>query len=110
MEKVIETVVISETGESPECVGAHLLPAEKSSATGGHWTLQHAEDTVPLGPESQAESIPIIVTPAPESTLHPDLQGEISASQRERSEEEDKPDAGPDADGKESTAIESPQG
>ncbi|MFN1240398.1 hypothetical protein ACKYVA_22035, partial [Paenibacillus larvae] len=55
---------------------------------------------------SQAESIPIIVTPAPESTLHPDLQGEISASQRERSEEEDKPDAGPDADGKESTAIE----
>nr|pir probable regulatory protein 322 - rat [Rattus norvegicus] len=105
VEKVIETVVISETGESPECVGAHLLPAEKSSATGGHWTLQHAEDTVPLGPESQAESIPIIVTPAPESTLHPDLQGEISASQRERSEEEDKPDAGPDADGKESTAI-----
>lgn len=106
MEKVVETVVMSETGESPECVGAHLLPAEKSSATGGHWTLQHGEDTVPLGPESQAESIPIIVTPAPESTLHPDLQGEISASQRERSEEEDKPDAGPDADGKESTAIE----
>lgn len=106
VKKVVETVAISETDESPECVGTHLLPSKKSSATGGHWILQHGEDTVPLGPESQAESIPIIVTPAPESTLHPDLQGEISASQRERSDEEDKPDAGPDPDGKESTAIE----
>lgn len=104
--KVVETVPISETDESPECVGAHLLPAEKSSAMGGHRTLQHGEDTVPLGPESLAESIPIIVTPTPESTLHPDLQGEISASQRERSDEEDKPDAGPDADSKESTTKE----
>lgn len=106
VKKVVETVPISETDESPECVGAHLFPAEKSSAMGGHWTLQHGEDTVPLGPESLAESIPIIVTPTPESTLHPDLQGEISASQRERSDEEDKPDAGPDADGKESTTKE----
>lgn len=107
VKKVVETVPISETDESPECVGAHLLPAEKSSATGGHRPLQHGEDTVPLGPESQAESIPIIVTPTPESTLHPDLQGEISASQRERSDEEDKPDAGPDADsGRDSTTKE----
>lgn len=106
VKKVVETVTVSETDKSLECVGAHLLPADKSSATGDHWTLQHGEDTVPLGPESQAESIPIIVTPAPESTLHPDLQGEISASQKERSEEDDKPNAGPDADGKESRAKE----
>ncbi|XP_076782893.1 A-kinase anchor protein 12 isoform X2 [Arvicanthis niloticus] len=106
VKKVIETVAISETDESLECVGAHLLPAEKSSETGGHWTLQHGEDTVPLGPESQAESIPIIVTPAPESTLRSDLQGEISASQKQRSDEDDKPDVVPDADGKESTAKE----
>ncbi|XP_028620216.1 A-kinase anchor protein 12 isoform X2 [Grammomys surdaster] len=106
VKKVVETVEISETDESLECVGAHLLPAKKSSETGGHWTLQHGEDTVPMGPESQAESIPIIVTPAPESTLHSDLQGEISASQKRRSDEDNKPDAGPDADGEESTAEE----
>lgn len=93
VKKVVESVTISETDESLECVG-------------GHGTLQHGEDTVPLGPESQAKSIPIIVTPAPESTLHPDLQGEISASQKQRSDEDDQPDAGPDAAGKESTAKE----
>ncbi|XP_052025531.1 A-kinase anchor protein 12 isoform X2 [Apodemus sylvaticus] len=90
--KVVGTVAISETDESLDCEGAHLLAAEKSP--------------VPLGPESQAESIPIIVTPAPESTRHPDLQGEIGASQTQRSDEDDKPDAGPDAEGRESTAKE----
>lgn len=106
VKKVAETVAVSETDEGLDSVGAHLPPAEKSSETGGHWTLQHREDIVPLGSESQAESIPIIVTPAPESTLHPDLQGDISASQKQRSDKDDKPDTGPDADGKESTAKE----
>ncbi|XP_021076726.1 A-kinase anchor protein 12 isoform X2 [Mus pahari] len=106
VKKVVETVEISEIGESRECAGAHSLPAEKLSETGGHGTLQHGEDTVPQGPETQAESIPIIVTPAPESTLHPDLQGEVSPSQKRRSDEDDEPNAGPDAAGKESAARE----
>lgn len=106
VKKVEETVATSEMDESLEFTGAHSLPAEKLSETGGYGTLQHGEDTVPQGPESQAESIPIIVTPAPESTLHSDLQREVSASQKQRSDEDDKPDAGPDAACKESAARE----
>lgn len=106
VKKVEETVATSEMDESLECAGAQSLPAEKLSETGGYGTLQHGEDTVPQGPESQAESIPIIVTPAPESILHSDLQREVSASQKQRSDEDNKPDAGPDAAGKESAARE----
>lgn len=84
-----ETVTISEASESLESVGVHLIPAEKSSEEGDCWTPQHGEDTVPSGPESQAESPPAIASPAPENTLHSGLQGEISASQKEGSAEDD---------------------
>ncbi|CAO2628578.1 A-kinase anchor protein 12 [Lemmus lemmus] len=87
--EVEETVTIAEAGESLESVGLHLKPAEKSSEEGDCWTPQHGEDTVPSGPESQAESIPATASPAPENTLHSDLQGEMSASQKERSDEDD---------------------
>lgn len=84
-----ETVTISEASENLESVGVHLIPAEKSSAEGDCWTPQLGEDTVPSGPESQAESVPARSSPAPENTLHSDLQGEISASQKEGSDEDD---------------------
>ncbi|KAK7803517.1 hypothetical protein U0070_002942 [Myodes glareolus] len=85
-----ETVTISEASESLESVGVHLIPAEKSSEEGDCSTPQHGEeDTVPLGPESQAESPPATASPAPENTLHSGLQGEISASQKEGSAEDD---------------------
>lgn len=83
-----ETVTISEAGDSLESVGVHLTPAAKSSEEGDCWTPQHGEDTVPSGPESQAESVPATASPAPENTLHSGLQGEISASQKEGSDED----------------------
>ncbi|ERE86068.1 A-kinase anchor protein 12 [Cricetulus griseus] len=89
MREVAETVKTSETDGSLECVGTHLIPAEMSSEKGDHWTSQHGEDIVPSGPEKQAESVPVIVSLAPENTLHSDLQGEIGASQKQRSEDED---------------------
>ncbi|XP_041536056.1 A-kinase anchor protein 12 isoform X1 [Microtus oregoni] len=84
-----ETVMISEASESLESVGVHLMPAEKSSEEGDCWTPQPGEDTVASGPEAQAESVPAIASPAPENTLHSDLQGEMSASQKEGSDEDD---------------------
>ncbi|CAH7313238.1 Akap12 [Phodopus roborovskii] len=91
--EVAEEVKIAEADER---VGAHLMPSEKSSEKGDHW---------PLGPESQAESVPVIASPAPESTLHSDPQGEIGASQKQRSDDEDDEQTdGPD--GKESAARE----
>ncbi|XP_049991729.1 A-kinase anchor protein 12 isoform X2 [Alexandromys fortis] len=84
-----ETVTISEASESLESVGVHLMPAEKSSEEGDCWTPQPGEDTVASGPESQAESVPAIASPAPENILHSDLQGEISASQKEGSDDDD---------------------
>ncbi|XP_057617585.1 A-kinase anchor protein 12 isoform X2 [Chionomys nivalis] len=86
MREAEETVMISETSGSLESVGVHLMPAEKSSEEGDCWTPQHGEDPVP---ESQAESVPAIASAAPENTLHSDLQGEISASQKEGSDEDD---------------------
>ncbi|KAH0509450.1 A-kinase anchor protein 12 [Microtus ochrogaster] len=84
-----EIVKISEASESLESVGVHLMPAEKSSEEGDCWTPQPGEDTVASGPESQAESVPAIASPAPQNTLHSDLQGEMSASQKEGSDEDD---------------------
>ncbi|XP_038196324.1 A-kinase anchor protein 12 isoform X2 [Arvicola amphibius] len=83
------TVTISEASESLESVGARFIPAEKPSEEGDCWTPQRGEDTVPSGPESQAESVPAIASPTPENTLPSDLQGERSASQKEGSEEDD---------------------
>ncbi|XP_052606923.1 A-kinase anchor protein 12 isoform X1 [Peromyscus californicus insignis] len=103
--EVADTVKISETDDSLECAGAPLIPAEKSSEKGDYWTLQHGEDTVPLGPAAQAESVPgITPSPAPEDTLHSDPQGERSPSQEQRSEEDDEQVGGPD--GKEKAARE----
>ncbi|XP_040614095.1 A-kinase anchor protein 12 isoform X3 [Mesocricetus auratus] len=103
--EVAETVKASETDESLECAGAHLILAEKSSEKGDPWTCQHGEDTVPSGPESKAESVPVIASPTPENTLHSDLQGETGASQKQRSDDEDDGQVG-SPDGSESTARE----
>ncbi|XP_051020054.1 A-kinase anchor protein 12 isoform X2 [Acomys russatus] len=101
---IVETVKVPETGERLECVGAHLIPAEQTSGKGDHCTPKQGEDTVPLGPESQAESIPAVVPPTPESPLHSDLQEEISASPKQRSNKDDGQIGG--TEGKESAATE----
>lgn len=102
-----ETVTISEASESLESVGVRLVPAEKSSEEGDCWTPQQGEDTVPSGPESQAESPPAIASPAPENTLHSGLQGEISASQKEGSDEDAEQVGGPGEAAKEGVMTDS---
>ncbi|KAL1770209.1 A-kinase anchor protein 12 isoform X1 [Sigmodon hispidus] len=101
LKKVTETVKISETDESLESVSTHSITAEKSS---GKDDFGHGQDTMPLGPETGAESVPGTASSNLENTLHSDLQGEISASQKQRSDEDDEQAGGPD--GKESTTRE----
>ncbi|XP_029426614.1 A-kinase anchor protein 12 isoform X2 [Nannospalax galili] len=97
--EVVETAKISETDESLKSAGTHLLPAETSSEKGDQWTPQPGEDTVPLGPKSQAESAPVMVSATHENTLHSDLEDKRSTSQKQRLDKEDERAGGPEDDG-----------
>ncbi|XP_055472024.1 A-kinase anchor protein 12 isoform X1 [Psammomys obesus] len=102
--ETVETVKVSETDESLECVAGHITPVEQSSAKDDHCPPQQGEDTGPLEPESKAEAAPATPppAPAPERALHPDLQGERSPSQKQRPKDDEQIGA----DGKESAARE----
>ncbi|KAF7487445.1 A-kinase anchor protein 12 [Marmota monax] len=88
-EKVLEeTVEISETGEILECAGARLGPEGKTSEKED--SIPQPGDTIVLvGPEPQAESMPVIVSATPERGLPSDLEGEKSTSQKQRSDEDE---------------------
>lgn len=76
-----ESAKVSETGDSLESAGIHLIPAEKSSEEDEKISLS-GEDAVPLEPKTQAESTPVIGSAASESALHFDPEGEGHAAQR----------------------------
>ncbi|MBZ3870606.1 A-kinase anchor protein 12 [Sciurus carolinensis] len=83
-----ETDEISEAGDVLECAGAHLGPAEKTSEE-EDWIPQPGDKHVPAGAESQAESIPVIVSATPERGLPSDLEGEKGTSQKQTSDEDE---------------------
>ncbi|KAM9666891.1 A-kinase anchor protein 12 isoform 1-T1 [Trichechus inunguis] len=88
-EMVGETIKISETGtESLESADAHLVPEEESSEKDEDATAQSGEDTVPPGTESQAESIPVIVSAPAEKGGSSDLEGDETTSQKWKPDED----------------------
>ncbi|XP_014650961.1 PREDICTED: A-kinase anchor protein 12 isoform X1 [Ceratotherium simum simum] len=89
-EKVLgETVKISETAETLESAAARLVPEEKCSEKDEELTDKLQEDAVPTGTESQAESIPVVVSTTPEKGIHADLEGDKATSQKWKSNGDD---------------------
>ncbi|KAM6180737.1 A-kinase anchor protein 12 [Erethizon dorsatum] len=84
-----ETGKISETADALEPAGAHLEPAERSSGKDQDWTPQPGDEAVPVGPEPQAESEPVIVSATPEKDLRSGLEKEESVFQKQKADEDD---------------------
>ncbi|XP_065745130.1 A-kinase anchor protein 12 isoform X2 [Phocoena phocoena] len=82
-EKVLaEAIKILETVETLESAEARLVPEEKSSEKDEGSPAQPGEDAVPTGTESQAKSIPVIVSVMPEKGISADLEGDKTTSQK----------------------------
>lgn len=82
-EKVLgEAIKILETAETLESAEARLVPEEKSSEKDEGSPAQPGEDAVPTGTESQAKSIPVIVSVTPEKGISADLEGDKTTSQK----------------------------
>ncbi|KAM9060348.1 A-kinase anchor protein 12 isoform 1-T1 [Megaptera novaeangliae] len=82
-EKVLaEALKILETAETLESAEARLVPEEKSSEKDEVSPAQPGEDAVPTGTESQAVSIPVIVSVTPEKGIITDLEGDKTTSQK----------------------------
>ncbi|XP_032506858.1 A-kinase anchor protein 12 isoform X2 [Phocoena sinus] len=82
-EKVLaEAIKILETAETLESAEARLVPEEKSSEKDEGSPAQPGEDAVPTGTESQAKSIPVIVSVMPEKGISADLEGDKTTSQK----------------------------
>ncbi|XP_077005387.1 A-kinase anchor protein 12 isoform X2 [Tamandua tetradactyla] len=82
-EKVLgETVkVIEIVAETLESADAHLVPEEKSEKD-EDFPSSSGVDAVPVGIESQAESVPVKLSATTEKDLHSDLKGEQTTSQK----------------------------
>ncbi|XP_023978308.1 A-kinase anchor protein 12 isoform X1 [Physeter macrocephalus] len=82
-EKVLgEAIKILETAETLQSAEARLVPEEKSSEKDEGSPAQRGEDAVPTGTESQATSVPVIVSVTPEKGISADLEGDKTTSQK----------------------------
>ncbi|XP_059970458.1 A-kinase anchor protein 12 [Mesoplodon densirostris] len=82
-EKVLgEAIKILETAETLESAEARLVPEGKSSEKDEGSPAQPGDDAVPTGTESQAKSIPVIVSVTPEKGISTDLEGDKTTSQK----------------------------
>ncbi|XP_043744214.1 A-kinase anchor protein 12 isoform X2 [Cervus elaphus] len=83
-EKVLgEAIKIVETAEALKSAEAHLVPEEESSEKDKDFPAQPGEeDAASTGTESQAESIPAIVSVTPGKGISADLEGDETTSQK----------------------------
>ncbi|XP_043313046.1 A-kinase anchor protein 12 isoform X1 [Cervus canadensis] len=83
-EKVLgEAIKIVETAEALKSAEAHLVPEEESSEKDKDFPAQPGEeDAASTGTESQAESIPAIVSITPGKGISADLEGDETTSQK----------------------------
>lgn len=84
-EKVLgEAIKIVETTEALKSAEAHLVPEEESSEKDEEFPAQPGEeDVASTGTESQAESIPTIVSITPGKGIDADLEGDETTSQKQ---------------------------
>ncbi|XP_037675401.1 A-kinase anchor protein 12 isoform X2 [Choloepus didactylus] len=90
-EKVLEETVkiIEIVAETMGSADAHLVAEEKSSGKDEDFTASAAEKVVPMGTESQAELIPVIVSATTEECLCSDLKGDQTPSQKWKSDKDE---------------------
>ena len=104
-EKVLgEAIKVVETAEALKCAEAHLVPEESSEKDKDFPAQPGEEDVASTGTESQAESIPEIVSITPGKDISADLEGDETTSQKRELDGDGEQAAG--QDGRESSTGE----